>query len=51
MLKQAFIGSRKYRFKKVEFSWVLEDNYETINLTQILNARRYKTLRIYEKTI
>lgn len=51
MLKQAFIGSRKYRFKKVEFSWILEDNYETINLTQILNARRYKTLRIYEKKI
>mgnify|MGYP001052234301 CR=1 FL=1 len=51
MLKQAFIGARKYGFKKVEFSWILEDNYETINLTQILNAHRYKTLRIYEKII
>ncbi|MGB9710897.1 MAG: GNAT family N-acetyltransferase [Thermodesulfovibrio sp.] len=48
MLREAFKGARKYGFKKVEFSWILEDNFDTINLTQIINARRYKTLRIYE---
>lgn len=51
MLKEAFKGAIKYGFKKVEFSWILEDNYDTINLTQIVGAKRYKTLRIYEKTV
>ncbi|MCX8033929.1 MAG: hypothetical protein N3A00_01255 [Thermodesulfovibrio sp.] len=48
MLKEAFKGAVKHGFKKCEFSWILEDNYDTINLTQIVGARRYKTLRIYE---
>lgn len=51
MLKEAFKGAMKYKFEKVEFSWILEDNYDTINLTQIIGAKRYKTLRIYEKLI
>ncbi|GAB5045949.1 GNAT family N-acetyltransferase [Thermodesulfovibrio sp. TK110] len=51
MLREAFKGAKKYGFKKVEFSWILEDNYDTINLTQIINARRYKILRIYETNI
>lgn len=51
MLREAFKGAIKYKFKKVEFSWILEDNYDTINLTQIVGAKRYKILRIYEKLI
>lgn len=51
MLREAFKGAKKYGFKKVEFSWILEDNFDTINLTQIINAQRYKTLRIYEMNI
>lgn len=51
MLREAFKGAKKYGFKKVEFSWILEDNFDTINLTQIINAIRYKTLRIYETDI
>lgn len=51
MLREAFKGALKYGFKNIEFSWILEDNYETINLTQIINAKRYKILRIYEKNI
>lgn len=51
MLREAFKGAVKYGFKKCEFSWILEDNYDTINLTQIVGAKRYKTLRIYEKKI
>lgn len=51
MLREAFKGAKKYGFKKVEFSWILEDNYDTINLTKIINAQRYKTLRIYESKI
>lgn len=51
MLREAFKGAIKYGFKKVEFSWILEDNHDTINLTKLINANRYKTLRIYEKQI
>ena len=51
MLKEAFKGAVKHSFEKCEFSWILEDNYDTINLTQIVGAKRYKTLRIYEKSI
>lgn len=51
MLKEAFKGAIKHGFKRCEFSWILEDNYDTINLTQIVGAKRYKTLRIYEKRI
>lgn len=48
MIREAFRGAAKYGFEKCEFSWILEDNYDTINLTQIVGARKYKTLRIYE---
>jgi GNAT superfamily N-acetyltransferase len=51
MIREAFKGAIKYGFKKCEFSWILEDNYDTINLTQIVGAKKYKTLRIYEKEI
>ncbi|MCX7724741.1 MAG: hypothetical protein N2042_05800 [Thermodesulfovibrio sp.] len=51
MLREAFKGAIKYGFKQCEFSWILEDNYDTINLTQIIGAKRYKILRIYEINI
>lgn len=51
MIREAFKGAVKHGFKKCEFSWILEDNHETINLTKVVGAKRYKTLRIYEKEI
>jgi GNAT superfamily N-acetyltransferase len=51
MIREAFKGAVKHGFKKCEFSWILEDNYETINLTKVVGAKKYKTLRIYEKEI
>lgn len=51
MIREAFKGALKYGFKKCEFSWILEDNFDTINLTQVVGAKKYKTLRIYEKKI
>jgi hypothetical protein len=41
----------KYKFKFVELSWVLEDNYKLNNLIQYLGGIKYKTYRIYEKEI
>jgi GNAT superfamily N-acetyltransferase len=51
MIREAFRGAVRHGFKKCEFSWILEDNYDTINLTQIVGAKKYKTLRIYERRI
>jgi len=51
MIREAFKGAIKHGFKRCEFSWILEDNYETINLTKVVGAKKYKTLRIYEKEI
>lgn len=42
---------KKNGYKKVEFSWVLEDNYPVQNLIKMVNGRLYKRYRIYETTI
>jgi hypothetical protein len=36
-------------YKRVEFSWVLEDNKDINQPAEMAGARRYKTYRIYEK--
>ena len=36
-------------FKRVEFSWVLEDNHDVNRPAADAGARRYKTYRIYQK--
>jgi GNAT superfamily N-acetyltransferase len=38
-------------YKRVEFSWVLEDNRDINQPAEQAGARRYKTYRIYEKTL
>ena len=38
-------------FKRVEFSWVLEDNHEINKTVERLGASRYKTYRIYQKAL
>jgi GNAT superfamily N-acetyltransferase len=38
-------------YKRLEFSWVLEDNRDINQPAEQAGARRYKTYRIYEKTI
>jgi hypothetical protein len=39
------------RYARAEFSWVLEDNRDINQPAEAGGARRYKTYRIYEKTI
>lgn len=39
------------KYKKIEFSWILEDNIPVIRLAQIFEAELYKRYRIYEKTL
>lgn len=38
-------------YKRIEFSWVLEDNRDINQPAEMAGARRYKTYRIYEKAI
>jgi hypothetical protein len=38
-------------YKRVEFSWVLEDNRDINQPAELVGARRYKTYRIYEKAL
>src|SRR5262249_1640916 len=38
-------------YKRVEFSWVLEDNRDINQPAELAGARRYKTYRIYEKML
>ena len=41
----------KTDFKRVEFSWVLEDNHAINNTIERLGGVRYQTFRIYQKAI
>jgi hypothetical protein len=38
-------------YKRAEFSWVLEDNRDINQPAEMAGARRYKTYRIYEKSL
>jgi GNAT superfamily N-acetyltransferase len=38
-------------YKRVEFSWVLEDNRDINQPAELAGARRYKTYRVYEKPL
>lgn len=38
-------------YKRIEFSWVLEDNHDINQPAERAGARRYKTYRIYEKAL
>ena len=39
------------KFKRVEFSWVLEDNHAINQTVERMGAERYQTYRIYQKAI
>jgi GNAT superfamily N-acetyltransferase len=42
---------RGSRYRRVEFSWVLEDNRDVNEPAARIGAERYKTYRIYQKTL
>jgi hypothetical protein len=45
------ILTRSPRRKTMEFSWILEDNHETLALIERVGGRRVQTLRLYEKNL
>jgi hypothetical protein len=53
MFREGFLNikERHRRFKRVEFSWILEDNIPVQRLVEMIGARLYKKYRIYEKRL
>ena len=51
LLCEGFKGVKRGGYKRVEFSWILEDNINVIRLTEMIGASLYKRYRIYEKEI
>jgi len=51
LFSEGFKAVRKRGFKRVEFSWVLEDNIPVRRLAEMYSGRLYKRYRIYEKPL
>lgn len=50
-LQRAYAEMLRRRVTQAEFSWVLEDNRETIAIIERIGGFRAQTLRLYEKAI
>jgi len=42
---------KKGGYRRVDFSWILEDNISTQRLVEMIGGRLYKKYRIYEKPL
>lgn len=53
MIEEGFKGIKSFgdKYKRIEFSWILEDNYPIINISEMIGGHVYKRYRIYEKGI
>lgn len=51
LFREGFKGIKKRGYKRVEFSWVLEDNVAVHRIVEMVGGRLYKRYRIYEKPI
>lgn len=51
LFKEGFKGIKDGNYKRVEFSWILEDNIPTIRIIETIGGKLYKRYRIYEKRL
>ena len=51
LLREGFKPIKKGSYKRVEFSWILEDNIPIQRIIEMVGGRLYKKYRIYEKAI
>jgi hypothetical protein len=51
LFRAGFKGIKEGNYKRVEFSWILEDNIPMIRISEMVGGRLYKKYRIYEKKI
>jgi len=47
----AFAAQHAQGVRQVEASWILETNKDLLNLVDLYEMKRYKTYRVYEKTL
>lgn len=51
LFRAGFKGIKEGNYKRVEFSWILQDNIPMIRISEMVGGRLYKTYRIYEKRL
>ncbi len=51
LFREGFKGVKKGRYKRVEFSWILEDNLPVQRLVEMIGGTAYKKYRLYEKKL
>lgn len=51
LIREAFKGIKKGGYKRVEFSWILEDNIQIQRIIEMADGRLYKKYRVYEKSL
>jgi len=51
LFREGFKGVKKGGYRRVEFSWILEDNIPIQRLIEMIGGRLYKKYRIYEKPL
>lgn len=51
LFREGFKGIRNGGFKRVEFSWVLEDNIPVQRIIEMVGGRLYKRYRVYERIV
>ncbi len=51
LYREGFRGIKKGKYKRLEFSWILEDNIPVQRIVEMVGGRLYKKYRIYEKEI
>jgi GNAT superfamily N-acetyltransferase len=51
LFREGFKGVKNGGYKRVEFSWILEDNIAVQRLVEMIGGKLYKRYRIYEKDI
>jgi hypothetical protein len=51
LFREGFKGVKKGGYRRVEFSWILEDNIPVRRLVEMIGGRLYKKYRVYEKRL
>ena len=51
LYREGFKGVKKGGYRRVEFSWILEDNTAVQRIVGLVGGSLYKKYRIYEKEI
>lgn len=51
LFRDGFKGIKKGGYKRVEFSWILEDNIAVQRIIKMIGGRLYKKYRVYEKRL